>query len=333
MRTYVCQCGGTLFFHSMECVLCRAVTAMCPGCRSVTSLQLGEQGVHQCDQCHAEMRLCDNRVQHAVCNAGVTQRDPAGLCRYCSLNGVIPDLSVDGNLEKWRRMERAKHRVLYEVDRLGLPIVTDPNDVRPKLSFEFPQAISKPVSTGHSNGLITIDIDEADSIQRETTRVEFDEKHRTLVGHFRHELGHYFWDVCVNPTRLDEFRHLFGDERNPSYQEAQANYYDNPPQGWQSAHISQYAAMHPWEDFAETFNAYLDMIAIVATATHFDRMRVQIDQSDFEQLVTTYMDVGVVANELNRDMGLLDLVPEVFSADVRKKLEFIHSLCCASNPR
>jgi len=273
------------------------------------------------------MQLCDNRVQHAVCNRGVGDDETGPLCRYCSLNGVIPDLAVEANLEKWRRMERAKHRVLYDVDRIGLPIITDPDDGRPVLTFEFPAAIDQPVSTGHANGLITIDIDEADSVQRERTRVEFDEPHRTLVGHFRHELGHYFWEVCVQAERTAAFRKIFGDETNPSYQDAKKRYYDAPKtDDWQTNFISQYATMHPWEDFAETFNAYLDMVAIVSTAMHFQRMRVQIDEQNFKQLITAYMDVGIIANEMNRDIGLLDLVPEVFTEPVRQKLFFIHSL-------
>ena len=327
MRTYQCRCGGTLFFHSMNCVSCQTMTAMCPQCRSVASVSTEDGKTCTCDHCEANFRLCNNRLEHAVCNRGVSSHSTGNLCRYCALNGVIPDLSVPENIGKWRRMERAKHRVLFDVDRIGLPIITEECDGGPVLAFQFPAAVDEPVFTGHANGLITINIDEADSAHRERARVEFDEPHRTLVGHFRHELGHYFWEVCVKPNRLNAFRDLFGDERNPSYQDAKKRYYDQPARDdWQSDFVSQYATMHPWEDFAETFNAYLDMNAIVFTATHFHRLRVDTDPSDFEKLVTTYMDVGIVANELNRDMGLLDLVPEVFTPPVQRKLQFIHGL-------
>ncbi len=327
MRTYHCRCGGTLFFHSMKCVACGATTAVCPRCSSVTSLTHRSGGASVCDHCGANLRLCNNRIRYAACNRGVWQPADGNLCRYCALNRVIPDLSVAENLEKWKRMERAKHRVLHDVDRLGLPLITDRTGPGPRLAFRFPAAIGEPAITGHANGLITINIDEADSAHRERTRVKFAEPHRTLVGHFRHELGHYFWEVCVKPNCLDAFRETFGDERNPNYQDAKRRYYEAPARSdWQANHVSRYATMHPWEDFAETFNAYLDMNAIVATATHFNRLRVEVDQSDFEQLFTTYTEVGIVANELNRDMGLLDLVPEVFTTPVRQKLEFVHNL-------
>lgn len=300
---------------------------MCPECRSVASITLDAKDVYRCDHCGAKFQHCNNRVEHGACNAGVANNASGNLCRYCVLNRTIPDLSISKNLVNWRKLERAKHRVLYNVDRIGLPIVTDSDDSKPTLAFEFPAAINEPVFTGHANGLITINIEEADSAHRERARVEFDEPHRTLVGHFRHELGHYFWEVCVKPAHLDAFRTLFGDEREPSYQDAKRRYYETPRQtDWQSRFVSQYATMHPWEDFAETFNAYLDMTAIVATAMHFDRLRVEIDQQNFKELVTTYMEVGIVANEMNRDMGLLDLVPEVFTQPVREKLEFIHNL-------
>ncbi len=327
MRTYHCRCGGTLFFHSMQCVACGATTAVCPTCLLVASVRNDSDGTCGCDHCGANFQLCNNRLRYGACNRGVWRGADGNLCRYCALNRVIPDLSIPVNLEKWRRLERAKHRVLHDVERLGLPLITDRNDSLPSLAFQFPAALGGPAVTGHANGLITINLDEADSAHRERTRVELAEPHRTLVGHLRHELGHYFWEVCVQPNCLNAFRETFGDEREPTYQEAKRRYYEAPAgNDWQASHVSRYATMHPWEDFAETFNTYLDMNAIVATATHFNRLRVEVDQRDFNQLFTTYLDVGIVANELNRDMGLLDLVPEVFTATVRRKLEFVHGL-------
>ena len=131
--------------------------------------------------------------------------------------------------------------------------------------------------------------------------------------------------MIVQPNYLADFRKLFGDETNPDYASSQQQYYDHgPQQNWAETFISQYASMHPWEDFAETFNGYLDMFAIVRTANHF---RQQLDprwQEDLDQLLANYIDVGVMANELNRDMGLLDLVPEVFTETVIQKLRFVH---------
>ena len=279
-----------------------------------------------CNECDGSARLCRNRTDYAVCNAATELN--SSLCRYCAMNRVIPDLAVDDNLEKWRLLERAKHRVLYGVDRIGLPLITGlASGVGPALAFEFKAAGPTPVSTGHAAGKITINIAEADSVHREQNRVEFGEPHRTLVGHFRHELGHYFWDVCVAPSRLSEYRLLFGDERRPTYEEAKAQYYAaGPPQGWWANYVSQYATMHSWEDFAETFNAYLDMVAIVETSTYFERILMDVNTRDFDSLLHAYRDIGIVVNELNRDMGLPDLVTEVFTPTVIEKLRFVHAL-------
>ncbi|KAA5539180.1 hypothetical protein FYK55_24995 [Roseiconus nitratireducens] len=329
MRNFDCRCGAALFFHSEQCVRCKSATAMCANCRQVAAVDDLNDGTVQCSNCGTHMRFCGNRVQNAICNGGVRAESADALCRYCSLNQIVPDLSMPGNREKWLSIERAKHRVLYDVDRIGFPIITDAGDGRAILRFEFKSSTAEPVTTGHTSGLITMNIAEADSVQREQTRVQFGEPQRTLVGHFRHELGHYFWDVCVNPSRLDEYRQLFGDERNPDYVTAQQQYYSGgPPDDWWTTYVSEYATMHSWEDFAETFNAYLDMIAIVGTSAHFHRLRVDadVDGGDFQQLLTAYQDIGIVANELNRDMGMLDLVPEVFTPPVVQKMRFVHSL-------
>jgi hypothetical protein len=143
----------------------------------------------------------------------------------------------------------------------------------------------------------------------------------------RHELGHYYWERIVEQQRLIAFRERFGDERQPSYAEAKDRYYtQGPPTKWRDQFISAYATMHPWEDFAESFNSYMDMIAIVGTSNHFQRINVATDERDFDRLLNAYVDVGIVANELNRDMGLLDLVPEVFTPPVVEKLRFIHDV-------
>ena len=170
---------------------------------------------------------------------------------------------------------------------------------------------------------------EADDVEREKFRVEFGEPQRTLVGHFRHELGHYFWDRLIKGRREDEFRKLFGDERTPAYDEALKTYYANgPASDWQNRFVSAYASMHPWEDFAETFGTYLDMVTILDTGSHLGLAESRFDDINF--LISTYQRLGLIANELNRDMGLVDLVPEIFSSLVIEKMRFIHSLASAT---
>jgi len=251
-----------------------------------------------------------------------------GICDFCQLTSIIPDLSVEGNVEKWRRLENAKQRVLYMLDTLGLPFREVENSTTPPLRFEFKSDGEQPVPTGHDKGCIVINIKEADSVIRELSRVQLGEPQRTLVGHFRHELGHFFWDRVVksNNSSLHEFRRLFGDERKSDYVQALGNYYQNGPVGdWQPSFVSAYSTMHPWEDFAETFATYIDMCSVLDTANHFATAKVGFD--DLDGMVKSYSHVGVMANELNRDMGLLDLVPEVFTPPVVEKLRFVHLLC------
>ncbi|QDU86678.1 hypothetical protein Pla175_00280 [Pirellulimonas nuda] len=331
MKSFDCTCGNALFLDSTRCVGCGKQTIMCPLCSQLRPLDDAEATTHRCanQACGAELRLCDNYTQHQVCNRGVAD-DADPLCDYCRMNDFIPDLSVEGNPEKWSRMERAKRRVLYGVQQVGLPIPQPGRPLPLALKFNFMADGAKRVTTGHADGVITINLHEADSVEREKRRVEFNEPARTLVGHFRHELGHYYWQLLVEPTKdgpnsIDVCRQLFGDERDPTYADAQKKYYaQGPAPDWRTRCISAYATMHPWEDFAETFAAYLDMAAIMETVTHY--RPVEVDLNDFDAMLNAFHPIGVFSNELNRDQGLLDLVPEVFSPPVVEKLRFIHGM-------
>ena len=330
MQTYDCNCGSLLFFNSTKCLTCGGGTGICSVCRTVVSTDSEDQSNWLCsnESCQAELQRCGNFTPNSICNrliATTTQTD--ALCDYCQLTPIIPDLKVVGNIEKWRRLELAKRKVLHQLDSIGLPFrdSIDPN--AEKLSFEFKADVQKRVSTGHLQGKIVINIEEADSVQREKSRVAFGEPQRTLVGHFRHELGHFFWDRLIknDDSRFNQFRSLFGDELNPTYSDALQNYYQNgAAQDWQSSFVSAYASMHPWEDFAETFATYLDIRSVVDNANHF--MSSGVSPSDFDSLLDCHCKVGLMVNEFNRDMGLLDLVPQVFVDPVVEKLKMIHGL-------
>ena len=182
------------------------------------------------------------------------------------------------------------------------------------------------VYTGHAQGKITINVREADDAERERLRVDFREAHRTLIGHFRHEIGHYYWQLLVENQCEDEFRELFGDHTNPPYADALARYYgEGPRPDWQRSYISGYASTHPWEDFAESFATYLDMVSVLDTAKNMGLGCPEID-AEFERMVEYYRDLGIVLNEMNRAMGLIDLVPEVFTPPTLKKIAFVSDL-------
>ena len=298
-------------------------------CRTVVDIDQQDQSNWLCgnNACANKVQRCGNFAPNSICNRLIPATgDPESLCDYCQMTTVIPDLAIQGNIEKWRRLELAKQRVLFQLDQIGLPF-RDSAGRKSILSFEFKADAANFVPTGHQQGQIVINIKEADSVQRERTRVEFGEPQRTLLGHFRHEMGHFFWDrlISQNATRLKNFRNLFGNENDPNYDVALQSYYQTgPAQNWQSSFVSAYATMHPWEDFAETFATYLDIRSVVANANHF--MTSDVPVNDFDALLKCHCDVGIMANEFNRDMGLLDLVPQVFVDPVGEKLKFIHDL-------
>ncbi len=357
MRTYRCVCNNVIFFDNSCCVACQRELGHCPKCRLIVALLPLEAGNFQCGNaaCGAHLAKCINYSQHDVCNrcvelpagavaagTGATPeaQDSVGLCDCCRFNSTIPDLTVAGNQQKWYRLEASKRRLFYELSMLGLPYGTAADGVQPPLSFDFKADVipknnfwrgvgkSETIYTGHADGRITINIREADDVEREKLRVHMHEAHRTLIGHFRHEIGHYYWEVLVKGRREDQSRAVFGDHDHPTYGEALDAYYKNGPRpDWDKSFISAYATMHPWEDFAETWACYLDIVSALDTA-HHNGFGGQSDpvHADLDAMVTRYQELGIALNELNRNMGLLDLVPEVIVAPVISKLRFIHEL-------
>lgn len=344
MRTYSCTCDNTLFYDNNLCLRCGSAVGYCPACRQVVALQPTDDGSWTCGNsaCGAVLEKCANYSQHNVCNRCVPAESAAEapLCDCCRFNVTIPDLSVEGNLQKWQRLEAAKRRLFYELGELGLPYGTAADGVDPPLSFDFKADIipndefwrnvggGQRVYTGHANGRITINIREADDVQREQLRVELGEAQRTLIGHFRHEIGHYYWDMLVKGRREDEFATVFGDHRQPTYAEALERYYqDGAAPDWSTRLISAYASMHPWEDFAETWAAYLDMIAALDTAQHMGfGGQTEAVHAEIEPMIRLYQELGVGLNELNRSFGLPDAVPEVFIPPVVEKMKYLHEL-------
>lgn len=313
----------------------------------MTSLLPDDGGQYRCGNgdCNELLGKCSNYSDHLVCNHCVPMSTqdtrPEGLCDYCDFNDTIPDLTVPGNREMWKRLEEAKRRLLYTLDLLRLPYGKKSDGTLPRLNFDFKAdpvgkaeqwwwSLGKEerVFTGHAGGKITINLREADTVEREKARVMFQEAHRTVIGHFRHEIAHYYWDMLVKEKCESEFKAVFGDHKRPTYADSQKAYYkDGPVADWQSSFVSSYAAMHPWEDFAETFATYLDMVSVLDTAKN---MNVQPScdpvQSELSEMVSHYIKLGVLLNEMNRAMGLIDYVPEILVPPVVTKMQYIHDL-------
>lgn len=281
------------------------------------------------------------------CNWMVSQDDESGRCFACRLTRRRPDADDTIALEKLADTSVALRRLLVQLLGLGLPVV--PYYVREGgLAFDLLSSRSgEPVVIGHADGVITIDLAESLDAHREALRVRLGEPYRTMLGHFRHEVGHYYQQELVSSEPLlGECRALFGDER-ASYSDAiQRHYVLGAPADWAESYISEYATMHPWEDFAETFAHYLHITGTLATAAAagvvLDSDRTDgIIAHDVEPAVD-YRDLGLdralsdwrwlsmMFNRVNRSMGQRDLYPFTLTEPVVEKLAFVHRLVTAA---
>lgn len=280
----------------------------------------------------AEQTLCRNGTEFDVCNWLVT--DPKSeYCVSCSLNHTIPNLLEPNRRRWWKSLEHAKRRLIYSLISLRLPIVSK-QESEDGLAFQFiedkrtnPSVYEEHVSTGHDNGLITINIAEADEVSREITRQYTGELYRTLLGHFRHESGHYYYQLFIEKqNRLEEFRVLFGDERQ-DYGTALENYYANKATMVKDPElISHYAQAHPLEDWAEVWAHYLHMVDTLDTASHYNMQQGSTHWDDIDELLVKWSELSMMLNALNRSMGLEDAYPFTLSEGALKKLRFVHGL-------
>lgn len=349
MRLFNCgHCGHRLYFENVACERCESTLGFLPDRLHLVSLDAAGERQWRPRGENPEYRMCANYEQHAVCNWMVPVADAQEYCSACRLNKTIPDLSVEGNLDLWRTLETEKHRLVYSLLRLGLPVVSgeaEPNG----LAFDF-LADSGPafsergkVFTGHDAGLITINIKEADPAERERMRGEMAEPYRTLLGHFRHESGHYYWDRLIRDTpHLDEYRSLFGDNTLDYGAALEQHYQQGAPPDWQENYISSYATMHPWEDWAETWAHYLHMVDTLETSWQFgiglrpkagddatDVVRHDFDPyraENIETLIEHWLPLTFALNSLNRSMGHEHAYPFVISPRVSEKLGYVHRI-------
>jgi len=329
MRVFDCECGSRVFFENTKCLACDRELGFAPERLELLSFVASDSGVVQSP--HGTYRKCKNYVQEGVCNWLVEAESGQELCQACELNHVIPDLSVPENRALWLEVEKAKRRLVYSLNRLGLPLLSKTRDPAIGLSFDIKASVGdERVLTGHADGLITLNLSEADAPEREKMRVAMKERYRTLLGHFRHEVGHYYWDRLVRDAdRVDEFRRLFGDE-SVDYTESLRRHYDASPLTSDATRfISHYASAHPWEDFAETFAHYLHMTDTLETAEQFG-FAAPTSRRSFEQLMAAWYRLSVALNALNRSMGLPDAYPFAISTTVEAKLRFVDELIQAA---
>lgn len=312
----------------------------CPKCRTATFFEFG-----QCANCETALAFdpkryrfealqsvtpCANRTLIG-CNWSVDDGFP--FCHSCRLTRTIPNLGSNRNVMLWKRVETAKRRLVYDLDRLGLPLAV-PSGQQICFDILSDETAGFPILTGHLAGLITLSLAEADDAERETRRVAFREPYRTLLGHFRHEVGHFYWEVLVGQTSLKSaFQLIFGYESR-SYEAALKAYHARTDRSYdRQAFISEYATSHPWEDWAETFAHFLHIVATLDSAAALplsldERSRQTLEdpylEADFEALLTSWNPVAYSINELNRSMGMNDAYPFELTPAVKGKLHFVH---------
>ncbi|CAO3410470.1 zinc-binding metallopeptidase family protein [Azospirillum largimobile] len=352
MKLFECQnCHQPLYFENTLCERCGYRLGYLPDVGTLSAIDpTDHDGVWSALATSEPLyKFCANAELDA-CNWMLPADSAETHCAACRHNRTIPDLSDTANLTLWRKLEMAKHHLFYTLTNLKLPLQTRIENPEEGLAFDFlsdtvaPDGTVTPVLTGHANGLITINVAEADDAEREKRRTDMGEPYRTLLGHFRHEIGHYVWDRLVrdDPALLERFRALFGDERQDYGEALKRHYANGAPADWQANFVSSYATAHPWEDFAETWAHYLHIVDTLETARAFGlKIRPRITEGaeleaevDFnphrakriEDLIEPWLPLTYAVNSLNRSMGQPDLYPFILSAAVIEKLGFMNGM-------
>ncbi|WP_457424453.1 zinc-binding metallopeptidase family protein [Roseateles sp. P5_E7] len=352
-RAFSCACGRPVFFRNSQCLACQrplgydAALGMLLALERVRSGGWRQAGLPP--RRAPRYARCANLDTPAACNwllDGAEVQAGFTLCRCCRLTRTVPDLSQPGAGLWWCRIEQAKRRLVSSLIGLKLPVRAKA-EVPDGLGLAFDLLLAPPegpaVITGHADGVITLDASEADDARREALRGCLGEPYRTLLGHLRHETGHYYWQLLVEPSGwIEPFRALFGDEREDYGAALQRHYVSGPQPDWGQRFVSAYASAHPWEDWAETWAHYLHLVDTLDTARSFgvDGERVELsyerfgpelladsgdaDAESFLRLINSWMELTGVLNEMSRSMGVPDFYPFVLSLPAVRKLHLVH---------
>jgi hypothetical protein len=348
MKLFRCQvCDNIIYFENRTCGRCGHRLGYVPELEIMAALEpAGGDAWTPLAGDGGPRRFCAN-ADHDVCNWLTAGGGCERLCVACRHNDTIPNISLPSHLAAWRDIELAKHRLFYSLLRWKLPLATRAEDPSHGLAFEFladpPQPSGPRVMTGHDDGVVTIALAEADSAEMEKRRAELAEPYRSLLGHFRHEVGHHYWDLLVRDGgKLEQCRAAFGDDSQDYEAALRRHYAQGAPPDWPQRFVSAYATSHPWEDFAETWAHYLHIVDTLETASAFGlRIKPPVDKDgahsarlDFDpyvaggvdEIIDAWAPFVVAMNSVNRAMGRPDLYPFVIAPAVVEKLRFIHEL-------
>ena len=346
MRDFSCAaCGNTTYFENRNCISCGSRLGFVTDAQSLEAL-VPEDGDlwHLASDKGRRFRLCAN-AKADVCNWLVAADSVDTYCRACRHNRLVPSPSLPHTLAHWRAIGAAQRHLFYSFLKWRLPAPTREENPTGGLVFDFLEdrrlpdgSIEKPM-TGHDEGVITIRAAEAEDAERETLRAKLHEPYRTMLGHFRHETGHFIWNQMVRDGGLiAECRQVFGDDSLDYSEALQRHYREGAPANWQQHFISEYASSHPWEDFAETFAHCLHIVDTLEMARSHkmrlsvcgeDEKEIAIDpyrETDFESLANLWVPLSITMNSLHHSMGERPLYPFILTPSVRAKLGFVHEV-------
>lgn len=325
MKKFLCRvCGAALYFENSLCIHCG--TALGYSRQEHAIVPVNSDGAYF-DECGTAWYRCAN-----LHLSGCTWLAPVkgDECFSCSLTRTRPNDHDAKGLAQFLEAERAKRHLIAELDALNLPIVTRAEDPHHGLAFDLLSSVNDNVVIGHNNGVITIDVAETEDAHREEVRAKLGEPYRTMLGHFRHEVGHYFEGALVfsDAELTRQAREIFGDATRDYQKEIARHYAEGAPDGWESEYISKYATMHPYEDFAETFAHYLHISDTIDTAYEFGLATpAPQEPTTFREVVEdVWLPLSTALNQINRSMGHDDLYPFIIPNAVINKLAFVSSL-------
>ena len=334
MKRFSCRCGQPVFFDSTVCVRCGSLLGFDKAAMQIVAVSPAEDGALRADD-GTRYRSCRNGVEFDACNWLLPAASDHRYCWACRFNRTIPDQGRPRNKDRLRRFESAKKRLFYTLIDLELPLANGFDDTENGLLLDFiedqrsdPHRFPETfVQTGFHGGVITINTLEADDDARESMRVQMNEHYRTLLGHLRHESGHYFWSILdPDAETLARFAACFGD-LDLDYGQALSDHYAGGPRvGWQEQFISPYASAHPAEDWAETWAHYLLIRDGIETAAAHGIVPAAPNDVEVSAWVTEWRTLSVALNELNRSSGLGDAYPFVVNDVAATKLGFVDEI-------
>jgi hypothetical protein len=340
VRDFSCpRCGQQLAFENSRCLHCGATLRFVLDTRDFVALVEDGPNPRTAEVGGVVLTSCANLFT-ARCNWAT----PAGtsLCPSCTLTRVRPADADTSGISAFADAEAAKRRLVLELVELGLPIVGRAEDPEGGLCFDLLSSEEEPVITGHDNGVVTLDLAESDDVHRTQLQLSMAEPYRTLLGHFRHETGHYYATLFLDGAAAQEraarpeFERLFGDP-DADYQAALDRHYSQgAPVGWARSFVSSYATMHPAEDWAETFAHYLHIRDTLDTAAAFGMApsgaaadRPLAGDVGFDKIIELWLPLSWSLNMVNRSMGHVDLYPFVLPDAVLEKMRLVHHLVTA----